>query len=132
MHQSKHGVSFVRTPEDRFSDLPDFDYPPRYVDVDGLRMAYIDVGPTDAPPVLLLHGEPAWSFLYRRMIPLLVPASSHRAMQHATQEFKDQCEAPPIGWNLPPRAGAMRGCPFLWRCGLPSRRLCPKSRSDPT
>ncbi len=74
MHRTTHGVSFVRTPDDRFNDLPDFDYPPRYVDVDGLRMAYIDVGPTDAPPVLLLHGEPAWSFLYRRMIPLLVEA----------------------------------------------------------
>jgi haloalkane dehalogenase len=74
MHQTEHGVAFVRTPDDRFSDLPDFDYPPRYVDVDGLRMAYVDVGPSDAPPVLLLHGEPAWSFLYRRMIPLLVEA----------------------------------------------------------
>lgn len=68
------GVEFVRTPEDRFDDLPDFAYEPSYVDVDGLRMAYIDAGPADGPVVLLLHGEPTWSFLYRRMLPTLVDA----------------------------------------------------------
>jgi len=68
------GVEFLRTPDDRFVDLPDFEYPPRFVDVDGMRMAYLDVGEADAPAALLLHGEPAWSFLYRRMIPPLVAA----------------------------------------------------------
>jgi haloalkane dehalogenase len=71
---TKSGIDYVRTPEERFSDLPDFGYAPSYVDIDGLRMAYLDVGPVDAPTVLLLHGEPAWGFLYRRMIPPLIDA----------------------------------------------------------
>jgi haloalkane dehalogenase len=58
----------VRTPEDRFANLPDFPYPPRYVDVGGLRMAYVEAGPPDGDPVLLLHGEPSWSFLYRSVL----------------------------------------------------------------
>ncbi len=68
------GIEFVRTPEDRFRGLDDFPYEPRYVDVDGLRMAYVDEGDPDAPTLLLLHGEPTWSYLYRRMIPPLVAA----------------------------------------------------------
>lgn len=68
------GIQFLRTPDDRFVDVPDFAYEPHYVDVEGLRMAYIDEGPADGPTVLLLHGEPTWSFLYRRMIPPLVAA----------------------------------------------------------
>jgi len=68
------GIEFVRTPEERFEDLPGFPYEPRYLDVDGLRMAYVDAGPSEGPAILLLHGEPTWSYLYRRMIPLLVDA----------------------------------------------------------
>ncbi len=68
------GVSFVRTPDARFEGLDDFAHEPRYVDVDGLRMAYVEAGPADAPPLLLLHGEPTWGYLYRRMIPILVEA----------------------------------------------------------
>lgn len=69
----------VRTPEERFATLPDFPYEPRYVtidDLDGgtLRVAYVDAGPPDADPVLLLHGEPTWGYLYRHMIPPLVAA----------------------------------------------------------
>jgi haloalkane dehalogenase len=64
----------LRTPEDRFTDLPDFAYPPRYADVGGLRMAYVEDGPPDGEPVLLLHGEPSWSFLYRRVMPVLAAA----------------------------------------------------------
>ena len=69
----------LRTPEDRFADLAGFPYPPRYADVpDGeggsLRMAYVEDGPPDGPPVLLLHGEPTWSYLYRTMIPVLAAA----------------------------------------------------------
>ncbi|MEM9514694.1 MAG: haloalkane dehalogenase [Actinomycetota bacterium] len=67
-------VAFVRTPDDRFSDLPDFPYEPRYRDIDGLRMAYLEEGSGEAGTILLLHGEPTWSFLYRRMIPPLVDA----------------------------------------------------------
>ncbi|MGY1724007.1 haloalkane dehalogenase [Blastococcus sp. SYSU DS0533] len=69
----------LRTPDERFTDLPGFPYEPRYVEVDDgeggrLRVAYVDEGPADGETVLLLHGEPSWSFLYRRMIPVLVDA----------------------------------------------------------
>lgn len=65
---------FVRTPEYRFEDLADFPYEPRYVDIDGLRMAFVDEGSGEAGTFLLLHGEPTWGYLYRRMIPPLVEA----------------------------------------------------------
>lgn len=74
----------LRTPDDRFADLPDFPWQPSYAeltDPDGgepLRMAYLDVGPAegfdDAPVALLLHGEPSWSFLYRHVIGVLAAA----------------------------------------------------------
>jgi haloalkane dehalogenase len=67
----------VRTPEDRFADLPGFAYPPRYVDVGGLRLAYVEAGPPGGEPVLLLHGEPSWSFLYRRVMAVLADAGLH-------------------------------------------------------
>ncbi len=66
-------MDVLRTPEDRFADLPGFPYSPSYVDTsDGLRLAYVDEG--TGPVVLLLHGEPSWSYLYRHMIPVLVDA----------------------------------------------------------
>ena len=65
---------FVRTDDARFAAVPDFPYTPHYTVVGGLRIACIDEGPRDAPPVLLMHGEPAWSFLYRKMIPVLLQA----------------------------------------------------------
>ena len=65
----------LRTPAGRFADLPGFPYVPRFVEVaDGLRMAYVEDGPPDGEPVLLLHGEPAWSFLYRKVMPVLAAA----------------------------------------------------------
>ena len=68
-------MEILRTPDDRFADLPDFPYEPRYVEIDGgLRVAYVEDGPADGETVLLLHGEPSWSFLYRRMIPVLSAA----------------------------------------------------------
>jgi haloalkane dehalogenase len=72
-------MQVLRTPEDRFRDLPDFPFEPRHVDVpsgeDGaLRMAYVDEGPRSAEVVLLLHGEPSWSFLYRKVIRRLLEA----------------------------------------------------------
>jgi len=63
----------LRTPDERFADLPDFAYEPRYAQVP-LRMAYVEAGPADGPPVLLLHGEPSWSFLYRRVMAVLADA----------------------------------------------------------
>jgi haloalkane dehalogenase len=68
-------MEVLRTPEERFAAVPDFPYEPRYVEVDGgLRVAFVEDGPADGETVLLLHGEPSWSFLYRRMIPVLAGA----------------------------------------------------------
>jgi haloalkane dehalogenase len=64
----------LRTAEERFADLPDFGFPPRYADLGALRLAYVEAGPPDGEPVLLLHGEPSWSFLYRKVIPVLADA----------------------------------------------------------
>ncbi len=64
-------MQVLRTPEDRFTGLPDFAYPPRYADRGGLRMAYVEAGPPDGEAVLLLHGEPTWSFLYRTVMAVL-------------------------------------------------------------
>ena len=61
----------LRTPDARFENLPDYPFQPNYVDVDGMRMHYVDEGPRDGEVVLLLHGEPSWSYLYRSMIPPL-------------------------------------------------------------
>src|SRR5665213_2350844 len=75
----------VRTPDERFVDLPDFSFVTKYVDVvdptssEALRMAYLDEGPSERDVVLLLHGEPTWSYLYRFMIPGLV-AAGHRVI----------------------------------------------------
>ncbi len=69
----------LRTPDERFANLPGYDFEPHYVEVDGLRMHYVDEGPADAAPVLLLHGEPSWCYLYRKMIPIIT-AAGHRAI----------------------------------------------------
>ena len=59
----------IRTPDERFKDLPDFPFQPHYVEVNGLRIHYIDEGQGEV--ILCLHGEPSWSYLYRKMIPIL-------------------------------------------------------------
>src|SRR3954465_2694854 len=73
-------MQILRTPDERFADLPDFPCLPHYVEVgtgdgdgDGqsLRLAYVEVGPADGPVVLCLHGEPTWSFLYRKVMRVL-------------------------------------------------------------
>jgi len=61
----------LRTPDERFENLPGFDFEPHYVEISGLRVHYLDEGPPQAAPVLLLHGEPSWCYLYRKMIPVL-------------------------------------------------------------
>ena len=71
----------LRTPDEQFVDLPDYPFAPNYVDIsdrDGgtLRVHYLDEGPSDGPVVLAMHGEPSWSYLYRKMIPLLVGAGN--------------------------------------------------------
>lgn len=64
-------MKYLRTPDERFRDLPDWPYEPRYVQVGGMRMHHVDEGPADGPVVLLMHGEPSWSYLYRWMISAL-------------------------------------------------------------
>src|SRR3954470_24652150 len=75
-------MEILRTPDDRFAELSDFPYEPRYAEVpDGeggtLRMSYVESGPSSAPPVLLLHGDPTWSSLYRKVISRLDAAGLH-------------------------------------------------------
>lgn len=67
-------MEILRTPDERFNNLPGYDFAPHYVEVDEVRIHYIDEGPEDAAPVLLLHGEPSWSYLYRKMIPIIADA----------------------------------------------------------
>lgn len=69
----------LRTPDERFANLPGYPFAPHYLEVDGLRIHFVDEGPADAAPVLMLHGEPSWSYLYRKMIPILT-AAGHRAI----------------------------------------------------
>ena len=81
-------MQILRTPDDRFANLPDFPFDPNYAEISAvpgdassgtLRVHYLDEGPRDAAPVLLMHGEPSWCFLYRHMIPVLVEAG-HRVV----------------------------------------------------
>ena len=65
---------FVRSPDSSFADLADYPFAPNYYDIDGLRMHYIDEGPRDAPVILMMHGMPSWSFLYRHIIPIMLDA----------------------------------------------------------
>jgi len=70
-------ITVQRTPEDQFKNLPDFDYAPNYIDTlpgyEQLRVHYVDEGPENADKVFLcLHGQPSWSFLYRKMIPVFL------------------------------------------------------------
>ena len=77
-------MKVLRTPDERFAGLPDFPFAPHYAEIETgegtrLRLHYLDEGPRDGSPVLLLHGEPSWCFLYRKMIALLV-ARGHRVL----------------------------------------------------
>lgn len=72
-------MEFLRTPDDRFTALHNYPFEPHYLGLGEMRMHYVDKGSPEGPPVLLLHGEPSWSYLYRKMIPILVGAK-HRAI----------------------------------------------------
>jgi haloalkane dehalogenase len=72
-------MGVVRTPDERFLDLPGYAFEPNYAEVAAggagqVRMHYVDAGPPDAPAVVLLHGQPTWSYLYRKVIPALTDA----------------------------------------------------------
>ena len=64
----------LRTPDDRFENLQDYPFEANYMEIDGLRIHYLDEGPKDADPIILFHGEPTWSYLFREMIPVLTEA----------------------------------------------------------
>lgn len=69
-------MTILRTPEERFANLPDFPFAPHYLHINGVRVHYVDEG--EGQPILCLHGEPSWSYLYRKMIPPL--AAQHRVV----------------------------------------------------
>jgi haloalkane dehalogenase len=64
----------LRTPDSRFENLPGFDFEPHYADIRGYRVHYLDEGPANGEVILMIHGEPSWSYLYRKMIPVLTAA----------------------------------------------------------
>ena len=72
--ETEAGTRFVRTPENRFKNLPQYPFEPHYTQIEGLRMHYVDEGPKNGEVVLMLHGQPTWSYLYRKMIPPLAVA----------------------------------------------------------
>ena len=73
IYKTTDEIEYVRTPEERFEDLSGYDFTPNYVEIDGLRMHYLDEGPKDGSIILMLHGQPVWSYLYRKMIKELAP-----------------------------------------------------------
>src|SRR3954453_14698667 len=80
-------MNALRTPDAKFNDLPGYPFEPHCAHTsDGLRVHYVDEGPSEAAPVLLLHGEPSWSFLYRKVIPVLT-AAGHRSIAPALVGF---------------------------------------------
>lgn len=74
VNSTEKNVEYVRTPDACFAGLDAYPYAPNYALVDGLRMHYLDEGPRDGEVILLLHGQPSWSYLYRKMIPVLTAA----------------------------------------------------------
>jgi len=84
-----------RTPEERFAGLPDFPFEPSYVELDGLRLARVDEG--EGPPVLFMHGEPTWSFLWRKVIPAVRDAG-FRCVVPDLAGFGRSDKPPDLGW----------------------------------
>jgi haloalkane dehalogenase len=78
-------MNILRTPDERFQDLPGYPFAPHYIQVDigegdSLRIHYVDEGPRDGAPILMMHGEPSWSYLYRKMIPPIFASAGLRAL----------------------------------------------------
>ncbi len=99
-------MKFFRTPDERFKALKDYPFAPNYQLIDDLRMHYVDEGNSDADPVLMLHGEPSWSYLYRKMIPICA-AAGHRVLapdligfgkSDKPARFKDYSYANHLAW----------------------------------
>src|SRR3954454_9303592 len=88
-------VDVFRTPDERFDNLPDFPWEPHYHEWDGLRLAYLDEG--EAQPVVLFHGEPSWSFLYRKIIAVLLD-KGYRCVAVDQPGFGRSDKPTEIGW----------------------------------
>lgn len=109
----------LRTPDERFAGLPDYPWAPRYTEVDGLRVHHVEDGPPGADPVLMLHGEPTWSFLYRRMIPP-VAAAGHRVLAPDLMGFgRSDKPAEPGAYSYAAHVAWMAG----WIAALDLRRI---------
>ncbi len=106
-------MDILRTPEGRFDDLPDFPFAPRFVEVGGLTVHYVDQG--SGEPVLMLHGEPTWSFLYRKMIGPL--ARTHRVVAPDFVGFgRSDKPADPSDYSFQLHADTLWG--FVQKLGL--------------
>ena len=79
VYGSEVSPGVLRTPDSQFKNLKDYPFEPNYIEIQGLRVHYLDEGPKDADPIFLLHGEPTWSYLFRKMIPILADAG-HRVI----------------------------------------------------
>jgi haloalkane dehalogenase len=88
-------IDAVRTPDELLQDLPDFRFSPRYRELDGLRLAHIDEG--DGPPVVFFHGEPTWSFLWRKVIPPVLSAG-YRCIAPDLPGFGRSDKPMDLGW----------------------------------
>ena len=90
-------MTVLRTPDDRFEGLPDFPFEPHYCKVEDpdlgpLRIHYVDEGPAHGPVVLCLHGEPTWSYLYRKMIPVFAEAEGFQDEHDQRHQAKREDE----------------------------------------
>jgi haloalkane dehalogenase len=99
----------LRTPEERFEDLPGFEFEPRYREVDGLRLAHMDEG--EGPPVVFLHGEPTWSFLWRKVIPPVRDAG-YRCIAPDLAGFGRSDKPRDLGWYSYDRHTELAGTLF--------------------
>lgn len=99
-------MDFFRTPDDRFEGLPEFPWEPKYRDWEGLRLAHIDEG--DGHPVVLFHGEPSWSFLYRKIIAVLLD-KGYRCIAPDQPGFGRSDKPTDVGWYSYDRHTAATG-----------------------
>jgi haloalkane dehalogenase len=90
-------VDTSRVPEAAFAQLPGFDFSPRFAELQGLRVAYLDEGPSDGPPVWFMHGEPTWSYLWRKVFPA-VAAAGYRCIVPDLAGFGRSDKPTDIGW----------------------------------
>jgi pimeloyl-ACP methyl ester carboxylesterase len=116
----------LRTPDERFANLPGYPFAPHYLmvsDTEGgeLRLHYLDEGPESAPLVLMLHGEPSWSYLYRKMIPIVASFRSARLCSELAPSSRPACVT-----ELAPEVIAAYDAPF------PDERYKEGARQFPT